>query len=536
LGHQISAIANISRDYLHGIYSINRASIAERMSWAASRTTKRPEDIAYCLLGIFDINMPLLYGEGEKAFQRLQEEIVKRSDDQSILAWKTADVLPTHSTSREVFARSPKDFEACGNIVRSEQAGPTKPYAITNKGLEIELPIIRNGESSNVFAILNCRYANDTFANLALSLYQFSSDHWYERDRRELKVLPLSRCRRARLQSMYISMKRPEVGPVRGLEDNTCILRGLPYDYDMTALFPYGRWSKGMRTFEGNRNESFPLDPSNRTLVVIDSRLITCRLLFMTSLRRDKILRDWVWDARFLPATACHRSGLEQVLAEWKTQDLSYLPRTIVFNQKKLTLRAVPQVISGRRLTTIDILNHEIYQRWDSMKAVEETLVFLRSCGYASLCAIYWVLNQADLEFDGDSISRHAVKICAMVFNVVILAYQGYKSLLDAGSMTAFAGFSVFSSACALGSLVMFFRRKQYSQSARMTNLSWQNSRDYDLLVGLGIILTAVVVPVGLCCSLTFGWSLLTIAFYSFIISMIPFECVSQFEFVDSSL
>lgn len=43
------------------------------MRWAASRETKRLEDMAYCLLGIFNVNMPLLYGEGRRAFIRLQE-------------------------------------------------------------------------------------------------------------------------------------------------------------------------------------------------------------------------------------------------------------------------------------------------------------------------------------------------------------------------------------------------------------------------------------------------------------------------------
>ncbi|KAF2758398.1 HET-domain-containing protein, partial [Pseudovirgaria hyperparasitica] len=62
-------------------------SIAERMGWAARRKTTRVEDQAYCLLGIFDINMPLLYGEGKKAFRRLQEEIIKSSLDHSIFAW-----------------------------------------------------------------------------------------------------------------------------------------------------------------------------------------------------------------------------------------------------------------------------------------------------------------------------------------------------------------------------------------------------------------------------------------------------------------
>src|SRR6478735_5744653 len=47
-------------------HSVNRLSIsvADRMSWASMRYTTRIEDMAYCLLGIFDVNMPLLYGEG----------------------------------------------------------------------------------------------------------------------------------------------------------------------------------------------------------------------------------------------------------------------------------------------------------------------------------------------------------------------------------------------------------------------------------------------------------------------------------------
>lgn len=67
-------------------------SIATKMSWASGRDTTRVEDQAYCLLGIFDINMPTIYGEGQKAFKRLQEEILKKSNDQTILAWGTRQI------------------------------------------------------------------------------------------------------------------------------------------------------------------------------------------------------------------------------------------------------------------------------------------------------------------------------------------------------------------------------------------------------------------------------------------------------------
>ena len=55
------------------------------MSWAAHRETSRKEDEAYCLLGLFEVNMPLLYGEEEKAFTRLQEEIIRSNSDQRSL-------------------------------------------------------------------------------------------------------------------------------------------------------------------------------------------------------------------------------------------------------------------------------------------------------------------------------------------------------------------------------------------------------------------------------------------------------------------
>ncbi|KAK7966935.1 het domain protein [Apiospora aurea] len=82
----VSQITSIPPAFLCGT-PLSRACVAKRMSWACARKTTREEDIAYCLLGIFDVNMPLLYGEGPKAFYRLQEEIIKRTNDQTILAW-----------------------------------------------------------------------------------------------------------------------------------------------------------------------------------------------------------------------------------------------------------------------------------------------------------------------------------------------------------------------------------------------------------------------------------------------------------------
>jgi len=83
---KLSEITGIP-NYILQEADLNSASVAQRISWASRRKTTRIEDRAYCLMGLFGVNMPMLYGEGNKAFIRLQEEILKISDDYSLFAW-----------------------------------------------------------------------------------------------------------------------------------------------------------------------------------------------------------------------------------------------------------------------------------------------------------------------------------------------------------------------------------------------------------------------------------------------------------------
>ncbi|KAI9067232.1 HET-domain-containing protein [Trametes sanguinea] len=87
LADVIEQITRIERSVLTNERPLNTISVARRMSWAAGRETTRLEDEAYSLMGLFDIHMPTLYGEGRRAFIRLQEEILRRIPDQSIFAW-----------------------------------------------------------------------------------------------------------------------------------------------------------------------------------------------------------------------------------------------------------------------------------------------------------------------------------------------------------------------------------------------------------------------------------------------------------------
>ncbi|KAJ9607669.1 hypothetical protein H2200_007747 [Cladophialophora chaetospira] len=153
----VSTITTIPTEYLLG-KKLSNASIAQRMSWASRRTTTKVEDQAYCLLGIFDVNMPLIYGEGVKSFRRLQEEIIKVSDDQSILAWGSEDAgdITYVGPPKSLFADSPSRFASSGNVVSDQnQFDFDKPSTLTRKGIRLSLPVMEVTENK-FLAILRC--------------------------------------------------------------------------------------------------------------------------------------------------------------------------------------------------------------------------------------------------------------------------------------------------------------------------------------------------------------------------------------------
>ena len=132
LEQQISNLTGVSLEHLR---NPNDACVAVKLSWASDRKTTRLEDRAYCLLGLLDVNLPLMYGEGEKAFLRLQYEFVKNSSDESIFAWTDSGMQ-----WGGIFARSPSAFADSGNIYEASFAHLERtPYTMTNRGLAMEI-------------------------------------------------------------------------------------------------------------------------------------------------------------------------------------------------------------------------------------------------------------------------------------------------------------------------------------------------------------------------------------------------------------
>jgi hypothetical protein len=137
--------------------------IGQKFSWASDRVTTRKEDIAYCLMGLFDVNMPLLYGEGDKAFMRLQEQILSKSDDHSIFVWHIPvdKELDTMSFGG-ILASSPKAFTNYRPLIPLQNWNRSSPFSLTNQGWRIEFPIYSSAgmySSRGIYyALLNCRF------------------------------------------------------------------------------------------------------------------------------------------------------------------------------------------------------------------------------------------------------------------------------------------------------------------------------------------------------------------------------------------
>ena len=188
----IEEITNIDSAVLMHERLLDDVSIARRMSWASARLTTKLEDRAYSLMGIFGVNMPAIYGEGDRAFIRLQQEIIRQSPDQSIFAWGTPHeyqvFLDNASALSDqphwatdyccLLASSPDRFADSANIVPfpvDEFMKYTHPgissdipeYTPTNYGIQIHLPLFLLPESTRGLALLACK---DTISGHIVSL------------------------------------------------------------------------------------------------------------------------------------------------------------------------------------------------------------------------------------------------------------------------------------------------------------------------------------------------------------------------------
>ncbi|KAK4637113.1 Vegetative incompatibility protein HET-E-1 [Fulvia fulva] len=162
----LSDITSIPKDCIEYQFMLHTKCIAQRLSWAAKRETTRTEDTAYCLLGLVGVNMPLLYGEGDKAFLRLQQEIIRQSDDESIFAWRY--VSPPSGYRAGILAPHVSFFSNSHGVRLLD--GKRAPYSMTNKGLEIRSDATFVPSVGVYVLPLNCGYTQQLQADAGRSV------------------------------------------------------------------------------------------------------------------------------------------------------------------------------------------------------------------------------------------------------------------------------------------------------------------------------------------------------------------------------
>ncbi|KAI0167219.1 heterokaryon incompatibility protein-domain-containing protein [Pestalotiopsis sp. NC0098] len=176
------AMSNRSPRMLH--LALQRYSISQKMSWAANRETAREEDIAYCLLGLFDVNMPLLYGEGPKAFMRLQEELLKKYNDPTILMFDRS----LNWGSCTLLAPSPRPFSTNAQLYINLDDIHT--FQMTEDGLKVDLLLCpltgiwgHVSDKDHYLGILDCFWDKMCLSRTAVVLVNMDGDYYIYHDR-----------------------------------------------------------------------------------------------------------------------------------------------------------------------------------------------------------------------------------------------------------------------------------------------------------------------------------------------------------------
>lgn len=259
LAAMLTYITGIDKDIILHRRALRDVCVARKMSWAARRTTTRIEDTAYCLLGLFGIHLPLLYGEGANAFIRLQQEIIRVSDDQSLFAWE-----PLDPSDQGLFAPRPLCFFDGGRITLWNARRGNEPWALTNYGLRMQLPLVRKSSGKTAVAVLACRYEDDFTGPLGLVLSTTDSPTVFEASLSpRLIVLGSRMANTAEMSTLYILTDKGPTSWTSAVghepENMKCLVRitlspaALSWtsswpDFKIQAAFPSRCWNTTTKT------------------------------------------------------------------------------------------------------------------------------------------------------------------------------------------------------------------------------------------------------------------------------------------------
>lgn len=169
----IQEATGIEQEVLRGMRPLDTVPIATKMSYAAKRLTKRPEDRAYSLMGLFGVHMPTIYGEGgDSAFIRLQHEIMALSPAHGLLAWRDPRIPDSsQAPPSPVLAQSPSYFASSHNIIDIPYHDFAAAWNLNNKAvgfqqgpncIRADLPVFdvprSPGKEIDAIMVIPCKY------------------------------------------------------------------------------------------------------------------------------------------------------------------------------------------------------------------------------------------------------------------------------------------------------------------------------------------------------------------------------------------
>ncbi|KAI0662707.1 heterokaryon incompatibility protein-domain-containing protein [Cubamyces menziesii] len=152
----LEEITGVDADVLTFLRPLSSIPISTRMRWASGRQATRIEDEAYSLMGIFQINMPTIYGEGRRAFRRLQEEIMRQTPDQTLFLWggllrpgvcqDCFMQVPSHLTDHQgLLADAPSDFANVPDLVPIPYEHMSRAFSSFSTNFGVQPPDTKDG-------------------------------------------------------------------------------------------------------------------------------------------------------------------------------------------------------------------------------------------------------------------------------------------------------------------------------------------------------------------------------------------------------
>jgi hypothetical protein len=239
-------ITGIPNQILDHSVELDEVPVAQRFSWASTRETTREEDRAYSLLGIFDINMAMLYGEGAKAFIRLQEQILGQGADTSLFLWSD---LQTNQEFTGLLAPNP----ACFREMRSITAEPSftqREIFLTNRGIRLKLGLAWDANTG--LAVLPVKHSFGTSGKPAgVHLRRVGLDQF-------VRALP-QECTIAKSERFYTvltAVKSLTAAQSKKIVNNAMSIKA-PREVTVVRVEPHGAWDPSSQLFYGTHASAF---------------------------------------------------------------------------------------------------------------------------------------------------------------------------------------------------------------------------------------------------------------------------------------